>query len=99
MEDDWLYEDVWFCVDCHAHTGLMGEYYMVNADVWAQGGADKGMLCVECLEERIGRTLTNEDFPNLPVNSPGEVFFQSERLLDRMGKSFSLGCDGVRFTP
>jgi hypothetical protein len=27
------------------------------------------MLCITCLENRIGRILTPEDFPDLPVNT------------------------------
>jgi hypothetical protein len=54
------------CVDCGKDTGG-GEYYMVGDDVWAASGLapNGGMLCLGCLERRIGRLLTGEDFTAL----------------------------------
>lgn len=74
------------CVDC-AHDTMQNEYYMVTDEVWAQSGLDKrdGMLCIGCLEGRIGRELVPSDFPDFPINC---VSFnhKSQRLLQRMGK-------------
>ena len=52
-----------FCVDCGKNT-LGGEYYMVRDELWAASGLEPndGMLCLACLEKRIGRLLTLEDF-------------------------------------
>jgi hypothetical protein len=55
------------CVDCGKDTGESGEYYSVRDDVWAASGLAPhgGMLCLACLEGRIGRLLTGEDFTAL----------------------------------
>jgi hypothetical protein len=52
------------CVDCDADTLAIGHYYMVSNDLWASAGIepDGGMLCLNCLEKRIGRRLTYDDF-------------------------------------
>jgi hypothetical protein len=52
-----------YCVDCGKNT-LGGEYYAVSDDLWAASGVapDGGMLCLACLETRIGRALTLDDF-------------------------------------
>ena len=48
-----------FCLDCQINTLEAYEYYMVHDHVWSQTGLKKndGMLCISCLENRIGRTL------------------------------------------
>jgi hypothetical protein len=55
------------CVDCKKDTSDSGEYYSVGDDVWAASGIapNGGMLCLACLERRIGRLLTKEDFEGL----------------------------------
>jgi hypothetical protein len=62
-----------FCLDC----GMMlipwnepCEYFMVHDHVWTSvAGKYDGMLCVGCLESRLGRELTTEDFTDAPINS------------------------------
>lgn len=51
------------CVDCDKDTGG-GEYYMVSDEVWAASGLEPhgGMLCLRCLERRIGREINGDDF-------------------------------------
>jgi hypothetical protein len=73
------------CKDCTDNTSIMDEYYMVTDEIWAQAGMapDGGMLCIGCLEARIGRQLTAADFPAYPVNHPA-IFSQSERLAQRI---------------
>jgi hypothetical protein len=44
---------------------------MVNDELWDQFGEQLDTLCVYCLEKRLGRKLTKEDFKqfmNSPVN-------------------------------
>jgi hypothetical protein len=50
------------CADCGVGPFSIKEYYMVEDYGWAraQGGTD--LLCIGCLEKRIGRTLTRSDF-------------------------------------
>jgi hypothetical protein len=76
------------CVDCSTNTHETDEYYMVHDHVWEkEASMDKegGMLCIGCLETRIKRRLTADDFTYAPVNF---IFLRSERLADRLqGKS------------
>lgn len=74
------------CVDCQLDTAELEEYYMVNHALWLTSGltARGGMLCIGCLEKRIGRTLTPDDFLVCPLN--GENFNKSDRLLNRLGR-------------
>lgn len=73
------------CLHCSVDTLLIGEYYMVEDDVWAQTGlsGSDGMLCIACLENSIGRTLNAYDFPDLPVNTSIH-FPKSPRILSRI---------------
>jgi hypothetical protein len=60
------------------------EYYIVYNDVWAAAEAPmgpRGFLCIGCLEARLGRELTPEDFPICDLNRPGG----SRRLDSRLG--------------
>lgn len=77
--------DPFTCVDCRNDTAAMHEYYMVHDAIWAQVGMQPhgGMLCIGCLEDRLGRMLTNLDFTAAPVNS-GFFCDQSARLRDRI---------------
>jgi len=56
------------CVDCGLNTAC--EYYMVHNALWKAAGMNPhgGMLCIGCLEERLGRKLTSADFTEAPVN-------------------------------
>lgn len=74
------------CVDCSVNTSEIDEYYMVQDRVWvgqAHMKKDGGMLCLGCLETRIGRLLTPADFTHCPVNEG--IFGRSERFLNRLG--------------
>jgi hypothetical protein len=72
-----------YCADCGADTIMIGEWYMVTNEVWEQAWAGRRhprhdgckiiidgteILCIGCLEKRIGRTLVAADFPDMPVN-------------------------------
>lgn len=76
------------CLDCDIDTIDAGEYYMVHKDVWSQTGLGSldGLLCIGCLESRIGRLLNHKDFTNFPINKPG-YFYASNRLISRRTKS------------
>lgn len=69
------------CKDCSVDTLDIAEYYMVSNCVWAEAGGGKGMLCVGCLEKRIGYRLHAKDFTSASINRIG---FQSDRLKSRM---------------
>jgi len=72
------------CLDCDVDTGKINEYYMVDYDLWESAGMSPvGMLCIGCLEKRIGRELNSSDF--LPVYVNGFRFApKSARLTSRL---------------
>lgn len=77
------------CLDCGVNTLSIDEYYMVQFGLWdkATSSARSGMLCIGCLETRIGRTLTSEDFIEAPINYG--FFGASQRMRDRLGPKFT----------
>ena len=80
---------MWLCLDCGVDTQEIDEYYMVDWPVWEEatggiyGGPPNGMLCIGCLETRLGRELTPDDFLPAPINQG--FFPQSARLKKRLG--------------
>jgi hypothetical protein len=77
------------CVDCSVNTHTIREYYMVQFDLWnsVMVSQNTGMLCIGCLEDRIGRTLTTEDFIEAPINYG--MFGWSDRMRNRLGSKFT----------
>jgi hypothetical protein len=82
------------CADCEVGTSTINERFMVKQEVWEQAWAGRFkwwqpemegqmVLCVGCLEKRIGRELCAADFSDVPINDPHQ-FLMSERLLDRL---------------
>ena len=61
------------------------EVYTVKAAIWKAAGMkpDGGCLCVGCLERRIGRMLTPNDFKQ---NDPFRLKPSTERLQARRGR-------------
>jgi hypothetical protein len=68
---------------------------MVRDEIWEAAWAGRRkpwhaldgqeILCIGCLERRIGRTLMAWDFTNAPVNDPyDEENWMSNRLWDRL---------------
>lgn len=71
------------CLDCECDTCDVNEYYMVRDHLWRKAVPKRtGMLCIGCLETRLGRTLTKADFTDVPVNKGWCP--QSPRLLSRL---------------
>lgn len=59
----------WLCLDCSKDT--YNEYYGVH--IWRRAvnrSQRHGMLCLSCLERRLGRLLRFEDFKDVPSNGP-----------------------------
>lgn len=78
------------CIDCGRSTYGIGEYYMVRDEVWDKAVPDgaRGMLCVGCLELRIGRKLCFLDFTLCPLNVDTFIAGNgSALLLDRMKRA------------
>jgi hypothetical protein len=74
------------CIDCGVNTSTIGEYYTVSDNVWAEAigspspDGHNGMLCIGCLEKRIGRCL-------MPCDFERDLGPNSRRLNQRMGKT------------
>jgi hypothetical protein len=57
------------CMDCHIATINIGHDYMLHDDLWLSiHPEDDGKLCLFCVEKRLGRPVTKEDFGNVPIN-------------------------------
>lgn len=76
----------WLCVDCQEDTKF--EHYFAKNSVWFGEAkmTEEGMLCVGCLEARIGRTLTKVDFTDAHINDPRR-YSKTSRLVDRLTRS------------
>lgn len=71
------------CLDCKMDT--KSEYYVIKISLWKIVNPNiKGMLCIGCLEQRLGRVLTKDDFTQAALNS-SNIDRKSERLKDRLG--------------
>lgn len=74
----------WLCLDCNVDTGHISEHYFIKTDVWMKVvGSNKGMLCVGCLEKRLGRKLNCNDFTLCYLNDP-RTNNMSDRLRSRI---------------
>ena len=59
-----------FCYDCGMDTHDDANYYMVKNDLWNKHfNKKRGMLCIGCLEKRIGRKLKYEEFIDCELNN------------------------------
>lgn len=90
----------WLCLDCKIDTGKAGEHYMLVDKTWALvHNSNKGMICVGCVEKRLGRKLNSSDFNDSHVNriKPGE--YKSTRLMERINAYwiFYFGCSCCDF--
>ena len=91
------HEDPTPCIDCQFDVSTLtpgpGERYMVTDEIWKlavpddpfdpNAEEDKWVLCIGCLEDRIGRRLKSTDFTDAPINDP-KPGYHSERLLSRL---------------
>lgn len=61
---------VFLCMDCGSDTSITDEYYMLKDFVWLKANPkSRGMLCLSCVEKRLGRPITRKDFKlDVPVN-------------------------------
>lgn len=75
------------CVDCGVDTVKINEYYMSTDAIWKRAGMHKygGMLCIGCLEKRVGHMLKSSNFKECPLNWRNVLYpeMSSERLLSR----------------
>jgi hypothetical protein len=73
------------CVDCHRATGRIGHFYSVEDAVWRLSGLSTigGVLCLDCLEKRIGRPLAVEDFKPTFSEENRRAWGGQDRMLPR----------------
>jgi hypothetical protein len=58
------------CMDCSVDTLAAGEYYALKDQLWRRiNPLVIGMLCLSCVEDRLGRSLWSGDFARAPVNA------------------------------
>ena len=73
------------CLDCRVDTLRNGEWYMVKDEVWPLPKHLKEVfLCIGCIESRIGRRLSQEDFYLCPGMA---IWTFSKRLEERFDRS------------
>jgi hypothetical protein len=72
------------CHDCGVDVDAIDELrFMLTDRTWKDAGAlHASLLCIGCIERRLGRTLTSADFSNVPINTLPDV--RSARLQDRL---------------
>lgn len=69
------------CVGCGKDTFLDDkDYYMVQFHIWEKHGVGKNMLCMDCIEERIGHKLTKEDI--LPCILTEHMNYYTKQILN-----------------
>jgi hypothetical protein len=84
---DERYAGRYMCLDCRQDILLAGEFFGLRDEVWLKANPrDDGMMCIGCIEARLGRQLTPEDFEGTPLdwhvaNGPA----LSTRLMSRIG--------------
>jgi hypothetical protein len=72
------------CLDCKVDTSRASEYYMLVDSTWyLVHTSERGMLCIGCVEDRLGRQLVRSDFNDSYLN--WGQFPKSHRLANRMG--------------
>jgi hypothetical protein len=80
------------CCDCGLGCNEAREWYMVKPQVWKEAWAGRrkpwhelpgqSVLCIGCLEQRIGRTLCADDFADTVLHDrEGDI---SERMQQRL---------------
>ena len=59
----------WFCMDCGKDCFIHPiDYYMLRHELWKTINPQvKGMLCMDCVEGRLGRKLIKSDILICPL--------------------------------
>jgi len=82
MENDPVRNPV--CMDCGVDTEAINEEYMILDDLWRTAvPSEAGMLCVGCLEKRLGRELRRDDFARYVQSAFDDGMPASDRLKKR----------------
>lgn len=79
-----------YCSDCGNDVKGLGEYhYKIKTEIWLKVANSSETLCIGCLEKRLKRALTFNDFTNESINRKNS-FRRSARLLNILDKRTSL---------
>ena len=87
---DYMRPERFMCHDCGHDTAAMGEMYHLFDWLWirvvrAKRTGPVHMLCIGCVEERLGYTLTQDCFSSAPLNTNWDHHYkQSLRLRHRL---------------
>lgn len=82
---DDLDTDCFACLGCGECTLELDEYYMLRDEVWrAANPSSRGMLCIGCVETRLGRRLAPSDFSDCALNELPRRHIRSRRLVERL---------------
>jgi len=74
----------WLCLDCKRDTSQLREHYFLKGEIWSRVHSSAiGMLCIGCVETRLGRKLTASDFTDAHINDP-KRYEMSDRLRSRL---------------
>ena len=69
------------CKDCDKDTLIDDkDYYMITPELWEKHGVGKDMLCMDCMEKRLGHKLTKEEIVLCPINT--NFNYYTEKILD-----------------
>jgi hypothetical protein len=103
MTKPWRPTIVTRCCDCGLGTNVAREWFMVKPQVWKEAWAGRrkpwhelpgqSVLCIGCLEQRIGRTLCADDFADTVLHDlEGDI---SDRLRWRLTATKSVRFDEI----
>ncbi|WP_040478854.1 hypothetical protein [Mariniradius saccharolyticus] len=62
------------CADCGKYARKKDEFYMLKDELWQAHGVGKGLLCIPCMERRLGRPLQPDDLQDVPANTLGNPY-------------------------
>ena len=64
--------DRYLCRDCRREVQAIGEYCMLKEQIWYRTGLGSigGVLCLRCIEHRLGRLLRRRDFEIATTREP-----------------------------
>jgi hypothetical protein len=74
-----------YCLDCGDEIAAKGDWCMLEDKVWAGTGIapDGGVLCLECIEGRLGRYLETSDFAIADESDRLGGFWPGHRMLPK----------------
>ena len=73
-----------YCADCGVSLKHIFEYdFKLKPEIWLRFAKSSEFLCIGCIEKRLNRRLTINDFSNNYINSkPFKRVVKSARLLN-----------------